>query len=380
MSLQPEQSARRGRGRVLAVGIAAAVVAAGVALGFVVAPRLSAGPAGPTPGAQTTGAQTTPAPTETAGTASASPTSDPSPSVENRPVPVSAPLAETALVVPMKVRGAWDLYLADVGVNRPVRALIRAPGDDSFPILSLDRRTIIYVHTESGSRELRVAAADGSGDRALFESVPDVCAGRITRPAWNPTDTTVLAVPCISADREYGLYLTYVDGALIRPVDLGGLKVGDPTWSPDGSKLAFWAAPVNPRDGGAIYVANGDGSEAKKVSDGVAGQDADPAWSPDSSTLVFRRKVSDTVMNLYTVPGDGSAKPTVLVAGKGMKSDPSWSPNGERIAFNNTAAYRGKPALTRVWLVDRDGGSPAPLWITAPAVEQEQSTAAWSRR
>lgn len=373
MSLQPEQTARHGRRRVLTLAIAAAAVAGGVALGFVVAPRLGAGPAAPT--TPTTGTTTAPV-----STPPASPTAEPSPSVENRPVPVSDPLAETALVVPMKVRGGWDLYLADVGVNRPVRPLVDAPGDDSFPILSLDRRTIIYVHTASGDRHLRVAAADGSGDRRLFEDVPEGCAGRVTRPAWNPADTTVLAVPCISADGAYGLYLTYVDGTLIRPVDLEGLKVGDPTWSPDGSKLAFWAAPVNPADGGAIYVANGDGTDPVKVSDGKAGQDADPAWSPDGSTLVFRRKVSAAAMNLYTVPGDGSAKPKVLLAGAGKKSDPSWSPGGDRIAFNSNAGYRGKPALTRVWLVGRDGAAPRPLWLTAPAVEQEQSTPAWTRR
>ena len=116
------------------------------------------------------------------------------------------------------------------------------------PTLSVpDFATVIYVLDPDGSdetRTLRVAgAADGKGDRELFDPVPSVCAGRMNRPAWNPADPTILAIPCTDKNGVWGLYLIKTDGTVIREVRTGQQRVDDPTFSPDGSELAFWAGP-----------------------------------------------------------------------------------------------------------------------------------------
>ena len=179
----------------------------------------------------------------------------------------------------------------------------------------------------------------------------------------------------------HGLYLMHTDGSLIRSIDLGGKKVGDPTWTSDGSKLAFWAGGAKSKlDGGAIYVADGNGKHVKQVSDGKPGQDADPVWDPAGDTLVFRRRVSDQTMDLYSVPGDGSSAENVFLKDNGVMSDPSWSPTGKQIAFNARVAYQGEPALTRLSIMNSDGSLPRPLWTTAPTVRREQSSGAWTRR
>jgi TolB protein len=53
-----------------------------------------------------------------------------------------------------------------------------------------------------------------------------------------------------------------------------------PTWSPDGTKLAF----VSERDGpGSVYVMNADGTAIKRLTTAAA-EDRDPAWSPVSGS------------------------------------------------------------------------------------------------
>ena len=83
-------------------------------------------------------------------------------------MPRSTPLADTQLLVPVLVDGAYDIYLGDVTKNAPVRPLIQRPGNDTSVSLSPDRASMIYGH----DGVLQVAAADGTGSRPLFSRVP----------------------------------------------------------------------------------------------------------------------------------------------------------------------------------------------------------------
>ena len=50
-----------------------------------------------------------------------------------------------------------------------LRRLTHSPASDSFPLISGDRKTVVYVHSASPTTaQLRVVAADGIGDRPLF--------------------------------------------------------------------------------------------------------------------------------------------------------------------------------------------------------------------
>ena len=69
----------------------------------------------------------------------------------------------------------------------------------------------------------------------------------------------------------------------------GGVTRGDiqPTWSPDGKKIAF-ARLVGTHL--QLYVMNADGSGQKALTHGVPDH-LDPAWSPDGKTIAFSRLV-----------------------------------------------------------------------------------------
>ena len=216
---QARQETRRKSQRTKVLVVSAVIVAAASAVGLLIQwePTVTTGPDTSSP------SSSAPSPP---------PTTTPVP-----PLPRSTPLTDTQLLVPVLVDGTYDIYLGDVTKNAPVRALIKRPGDDTNVTLSPDRASMIYLH----EGVLQVAAADGTGSRPLFSSVPKQCAKSNTRPGWNSADPTQIATACVDADGKAGVYLVTIDGKVIRKLSEGDYQVGDPGFSPDGKFVIFWA-------------------------------------------------------------------------------------------------------------------------------------------
>jgi Tol biopolymer transport system component len=297
-------------------------------------------------------------------------------------LPASTPLTAQQLLVPMKLDDNTDIYLGDINRDAPVKRLTTAPGSDSGPALSPDRRTVVYVHHER-RKTLRVMAVDGTGDRALFDPVPPECAEAF-RPAWNPVDPTMLAIACTDVEGRSGLYLVRTDGRVLRALPVGPSPVDDPTFSPDGQAVAYWAAPQASLDGGSIYTIPVTGGEAQQLTDSEAGVDADPAWSPDGEYIAFRRRLPNGTQNgnfdIFVVAADGSEDARSLISGIYSDQDPSWSPDGKQLAIKSNQLIAEDPNAdrTRVWLVNLSAGSPRLLWTSG--ADGDQTTPAWSRR
>ncbi len=151
-------------------------------------------------------------------------------------------------------------------------------------------------------------------------------------PGWSPDGTKIAFasgdVMCFD-DCRVRIYVVNVDGPSFVPrlVPLLGTGSGwndRPSWSPDGTKIAFesWDWLTADYD---IYVMNADGSGAMNLTHNP-GLDTEPTWSPDG-TLAFVRDGDIWVMN-----ADGSGA-TNLTANLGFESNPAWSPDGSKILF-----------------------------------------------
>jgi molecular chaperone DnaK len=303
-------------------------------------------------------------------------------------LPQSVPLTGTELVVPMRVDGNWDLYLAETSRPAPVRPLTTDPALDVWPVLSPDRRSVVYVHRLSSAGQgeaLRVMAADGSGDRALFPT-PAECAGRLRAPAWDPADPSWLVLPCSDAAGRSRLLRMRTDGTGLAVVPVPDVAlVDDPTLSADGSQVAYTAGAATGPEGGSLYVTRlADGTIRRLTTPAGEADDGDPAWSPDGSTIAFRRRVpngtADGNLDLWTIPADGSGPPTSLAGGsKAVDQDPSWAPSGQQLAYRSTASTSSYPGdrQLRVWLMDADGGNRHLLWTAKGA--GEQTIPSWTR-
>lgn len=129
-------------------------------------------------------------------------------------------------------------------------------------------------------------------------------------------------------------------------------------WSPDCQHIAY-------NGGGALGVANRDGTGVRSLFSQVGGSPGRPAWSPDGSKVVF------TVLtfagtyegsepyrsHIWTVNSDGSS-PVRLTGGAVEDDHPTWSSDGHKLAF---VRHSWEHNEWYVVVMDADGQNPVDL-------------------
>jgi TolB protein len=147
--------------------------------------------------------------------------------------------------------------------------------------------------------------------------------------------------------RSKELYIVDYDGFNPRRVTVNGSLNILPTWSPDGTSLAY----VSYRQGSpVVYLAKI--FEGKSTAN-VTGERGDsqafaPAFSPDGKHLAFATNRAGN-MDVWVAGADGSGARR-LTTTQGSDTAPCWSPTGQEIAF--TSNRTGTPQL---WLMDSEG-------------------------
>jgi Tol biopolymer transport system component len=165
-----------------------------------------------------------------------------------------------------------------------------------------------------------VGNADGSGTPAAIPSSNGY------NPTWSP-DGKYVAVEAPGA-YPYEARLVRTDGSgffeLAKPVDLGV----EFDWSPDGSRVVYVNDEISAED--QVWVAPADGSSpgnAVPMPDGwiVA---HNPSFSPDGTRIAFnaRREDSGGYEQILVGPADGSAPAVPITKGAVSNQEPDWKP------------------------------------------------------
>jgi len=122
---------------------------------------------------------------------------------------------------------------------------------------------------------------------------------------------------------------------------------GEPAWSPDDAKIAFYRY-ARPGDG-EIYVMNaGDGSDQTNLSNNPT-EDKWADWSPDGTKIAFTSSREGDPGDVYVMNADGSRQ-TRLTDSPASDEWPAWSPDGAKIAF---ASYR--EGHNEIYVMNVDG-------------------------
>lgn len=311
------------------------------------------------------------APAQTA--ASVAPSAPSAPSAQPAPSEVTtlprsaAPLPEDEMIWRHRANSTWSI--STVNTKGLTGSELVVGHSNVAASLSRDRRTVLYLRHENGDRTtLRAASADGASDQRLFADGSTDCP-RLRRPALGPDGT--IAVVCSAYDEgdDDVLNVMSTDGKLVKRLDEG--QIGDPTFSPDGTRLVYARSKYVPYSyGGALFSIPVDGSAAPTRL--VAGTNLNPVWSPTSDEVAYvrlegkRRSLAAVRVGEAGRPGGTQA----LTSGSDVDQDPTWSPDGSQIAFRRGAK---EPHL---FLMKADGDSVKRIVRSAGAV----SAPVWTAR
>ncbi|HEX9149817.1 MAG TPA: hypothetical protein VF958_11705, partial [Thermoanaerobaculia bacterium] len=237
-------------------------------------------------------------------------------------------------------------------------------GVESFPALSADGASLAFVSRETGNDDIYLQRVGGHNPINLTkDSTEDD-----TQPAFSPDGSTI----AFRSERGGGgIFIMGATGESVRRLsDLGY----NPSWSPDGKMIVVATeAVVNPlgRTGlselWTIDVATG---QKQKLFDGDAVQ---PSWSPHGDRIAFWAIPKDTAQrDIWTIPSKGGA-PVAVTQDAAVDWNPIWSADGKSLYFASDRG--GSMNLWRI-AIDETSGRPTgvPQAFTAPSLWSGQLT------
>jgi TolB protein len=118
---------------------------------------------------------------------------------------------------------------------------------------------------------------------------------------------------------------------------------GDPAWSPDGAKIAFWSGRSGDNN---IWVMNADGGNPVNLTNSTW-VEYNPAWSPDGDTIVYSRQGvvgNSAPFHLWSVAATGGNPADLTPSYPDNIYSPAWSPDGDTVAVIVRPATQGEDA------------------------------------
>jgi Tol biopolymer transport system component len=167
-------------------------------------------------------------------------------------------------------------------------------------------------------------ALQGNGSAAVIRLTTDPAAD--FDPTWSPDGTRIAFRSQRDGNDE--IYVMNADGTCQVNLTKDSADDWSPAWSPDGTRIAF-AHFFDGNSYSDIAVVNADGSGWKRL---TTSSGEYPAWSPDGSRIAFSSARAGNY-DIYIMNADGSAQ-TQLTTDPAYDMSPVWSPDGAQIAFD----------------------------------------------
>lgn len=207
---------------------------------------------------------------------------------------------------------------------------------DVNPMWSPDGRWIGFVRGLSVGRNERtfLVHPDGSGLRRFTPRLTGT-------PSWSPDQRKIAFTRLFIRRRADGklrrqreIFVVRADGTDLRRLTHSPKDDRDPAWSPDGDKIAFTTdrnARLAEQDD--VYVMEADGSHQTRLTENQAppkadaslGTDFGPTWSPDGSRIAFTSG-RDGNFELYVMNADGTCETRLTNTPSNDETDATWRP------------------------------------------------------
>lgn len=229
---------------------------------------------------------------------------------------------------------------------------------------------IAFASTRTQLPQIFLLNIDGTGIRQVTDMAEGAC-----QPTFSPDGMRIaFTSPCEGNHGQYAgsaIWVINADGSGLQALVTAPGGDYDPAWSPDGERIAFTSL----RGGRPqIYVINlRDGSLQNLSQNGEI--ENQPTWSPSGTQLMYisRRAV---IPSIWVMPDLGSPQQQFSRSADREDNHPQWSPDGQLVIF--TQAAGGVPRLVASPYESR-GNIETRLCATGRLGGQAMREARWSR-
>ena len=218
---------------------------------------------------------------------------------------------------------------APVRAQSPAVEVTLTEGTNIAVALSPDGRTLAFDLVG----RIWVMPVDGGRARALTDPLGDA-----RQPTWSP-DGARIAFQAYW-DGNYHIWSVAADGSELRQHTRGPFDHREPHWSPDGGRVAFSSDRGGSYDIWVLTVASGSVERVTQA----AGSEYGPAFSPSGSAMVYAAAGDADAAGIWIVdgvPGDGTHRRVVAAEGAQLNA-PAWSADGETLLYNAIGGGRSR--------------------------------------
>ncbi len=211
------------------------------------------------------------------------------------------------------------------------RIVFTSGRDDGFSTFD-DAHAQLWVADKAGAAPRRVTVNAGIQHR---------------HASWSPDRTKLVYSAGNAATGDFDIYILDLtqpaSGTNPRNITQSpGIADDRPSWSPDGTRVAYQSKVLGSKAPAQIVVESVTGPQVSVLTQPAGTGDAGkPVWSPDSKTLYYSLVVNPGVSpvddDIYKKAADDSGAAIPVVTGPTDDYQPALSPDGQSLCFTRGA-------------------------------------------